>query len=393
MSSELQVNTITEATSGSGITFAKDVIPATPLSHRNMVINGGMQIWQRATSATAAGGGAYSTVDRWRFEEGTSGAYTSEKDTLSVADQGTTGHRTAVKLVVTGTDTSLTGNEHAYMFTRLEGQDLQHLQYGSSNAKTITLSFWVKSNLTGTYCAYLRKLDNTAYYVVKEYTISAANTWEKKSITITPTEGSTSLITSAAGAIDNDNGIGLELGFSLAFGPNYQTTADTWQAAEDYITSNQVNWLGASNNFYITGVQLELGSVATPFEHRTYQDEIMRCFRYYYMIADASRNSAETVGIGYMYNTEYNTTAITLKVPMRGTPILEESGSGGYTCYAWGPSSSTNTTMSEWSSVQSAGPNILALDSSGKLGAAREAGSGSRIVCLSSQKVALQSEL
>tara|TARA_Y100001963_G_scaffold158403_1_gene257888 strand:+ start:1399 stop:2571 length:1173 start_codon:yes stop_codon:yes gene_type:complete len=289
MASELQVNTITEATSGSGITFAKDIIPATPLSHRNLIINGGMQVWQRATSAVTAAG--YDTVDRWQFAESTGGTYTSEKDTLSVADQGTTGQRTSLKLAVTGTDTSLGASEYAYFFQRLEAQDLQHLQYGSSNAKTLTLSFWVKSNLTGTYCVYLRKLDNTAYFVIKEYTISAANTWEKKTITITPTEGSTSLITASAGAINNDNGIGLELGFSLAFGANYQTTKDTWQTAEDYTTSSAVNWMGASNNFYLTGVQLELGNVATPFEHRSYADELLRCSRYYHKFhsgADAS---------------------------------------------------------------------------------------------------------
>ena len=337
MPSELQVNTITEATSGSGITFAKDIITPSALSHRNMVINGGMQIWQRATSATAAGSGTYSTVDRWRFEEGTNGAYTSEQDTLSVADQGTTGHRTAVKLVVTGTDTGLTGNEHAYMFTRLEAQDLQHLQYGSANAKTLTLSFWVKSNLTGTYCAYLRKLDNTAYYVVKEYTISAANTWEKKSITITPTEGSTSLITSAAGAIDNNNGIGLELGFSLAFGPNYQTTKDTWQTAEDYITSNQVNWLGASNNFCITGVQLELGNVATPFEHRTFADELRRCQRYYersYAVGTANGTATQkgailSGGAAGNDSSGYISTHVMFKVEKRADPTMTFYDSNG----------------------------------------------------------------
>ena len=327
MASELQVNTITEATSGSGITFAKDVIPATPLSHRNMIINGAMQVWQRGTSAVTATGGntGYGTADRWRFEEGTNGSFTSEKDTLSVADQGTTGHKTALKLLVTGTDTSLTGNEYAYFFQRLEGQDLQHLQYGSSNAKTITLSFWVKSNLTGTYCIYLRKVDNTAAYVIKEYTISSANTWEKKTITITPTEGSTTLITTSGGAIDDDNGFGLEIGWSLTFGPNYQTTKDTWQTAEDYITSSQVNWMGASNNFYLTGVQFELGSVATPFEHRTYAEELRRCLRYYYRHAPVSTYT------GYLVTSAYSSTAsrgsYILPEIMRALPTFANSGS------------------------------------------------------------------
>ena len=333
MPSELQVNTITEATSGSGITFAKDVIPATPLSHRNMIINGAMQVWQRGTSAVTATGGStgYGTADRWRFEEGTNGSFTSEQDTLSVADQGTTGQRTALKLLVTGTDTSLTGNEYAYFFQRLEGQDLQHLLYGSSNAKTITLSFWVKSNLTGTYCIYLRKVDNTAAYVIKEYTISSANTWEKKTITITPTEGSTSLITASGGAIDNDTGFGLEIGWSLAFGPNYQTTKDTWQTAEDYITSSQVNWMGASNNFYLTGVQLELGSVATPFEHRSYGEELARCQRYFYSILNAGRSSASTgqyIAHGVYLGSAKMATFWYHPVPMRANPTLL-SNSGG----------------------------------------------------------------
>ena len=394
MSSELQVNTITEATSGSGITFAKDVIPATPLSHRNMIINGGMQVWQRATSTTTVTA-AYQTVDRFGFFEGTDGAYTVEQETLSVTDQGTTGQRTAIELNVTTADTSLSSAQYAYFRHRIEAQNCQHLAYGSSGAKTLTLSFWVKSNLTGTYTVFLRKNDSTTYYVVKEYTISSANTWEKKEITIIPTEGSTSLITSSAGVINNDNGPGIDVGFGLAFGSDFQTTKDTWQTAEDYSTSSAVNWMNStSNNFYLTGVQLELGSVATPFEHRSYNDEIMRCFRYYYMIANASRTSAETVGAGYMYNATYNTTAVPFKVPMRGTPTLEESGSGGYICYASGAApNATSTAMSGWSSLQSPGPNGIALDASGVFTHSRTAGSGSRIIVQSSQKLAITAEL
>ena len=358
MASELQVNTITEATSGSGITFAKDVIPATPLSHRNMIINGAMQVWQRGTSAVTATGGntGYGTADRWRFEEGTNGSFTSEKDTLSVADQGTTGQRTALKLLVTGTDTSLTGTEYAYFFQRLEGQDLQHLQYGSSNAKTITLSFWVKSNLTGTYCIYLRKVDNTAAYVIKEYTIDAANTWEKKSITITPTEGSTNIITTSGGAIDNDNGFGLELGFNLGFGPNYHTTKDTWQTAEDYTTSSAVNWLGASNNFYITGVQLEIGSVATPFEHRSYADELARCHRYFWKIQGGIY---QQFALYRRHNTSNHIFPVHLPVPMRhNTPTVTNANLGRWSS-AVGSWSTSYTTINFYGTIAS--PNNFSL--------------------------------
>ena len=146
----------------------------------------------------------------------------------------------------------------------------------------MTLSFYVKSNKTGTYTINLYKPDNTAYNYVQEYTINSANTWEKKTITISPTAGSTSLITSSAGAINNDTGSGLEIGFSLAWGSDFNTTANTWVAANDYSTTNQVNWMDStSNNFYLTEVQLEVGDKATPFEHRSFAEELALCQRYY----------------------------------------------------------------------------------------------------------------
>jgi hypothetical protein len=164
------------------------------------------------------------------------------------------------------------------------------MRYGTANAKTVTISFWVKSNLTGTYCLNLYKSDSTNYSYVKEYSISAADTWEKKEITITPTAGSTSFMTSAAGIINNDNGQGMQISFGLMWGSNFTgATDDTWSSnTSHFATTNQVNWMGASNNFYITGVQLELGSNATPFEHRSYGDELHRCKRYYQFFGDAT---------------------------------------------------------------------------------------------------------
>ena len=270
-----------------GGTMTGDLIPSTPLSHRNMIINGGMQVWQRGTATTTVSDG-YNAVDRFYQTEYTDGAYTVERDELSVADQGTTGHRYAMELNVTTADTSLASNQNSYFFTRIEAQDLQHLRWGSSSAKTLTLSFWVKSNKTGTYTTHFRKMDSTAYWLVMEYTISSANTWEQKTITVSPTAGSTSLITNSGGAIANDNGSGLEVGWSLAFGSDYHTTAGTWVATEDYSTSNQVNWMDStSNNFFITGIQLELGSSATPFEHRSYGEELAKCQRYCWTTGDS----------------------------------------------------------------------------------------------------------
>ena len=392
MASELQVNTITEATSGSGITFAKDIIPATPLSHRNMIINGGMQVAQRATSSGASSG--YNNLDRFRW---TGGGHASMAGTIAqTAITDLAGFSKCLKYTVTTEESSISNNEYWWMHTRIEGQDLQCLSYGTSNAKTCTLSFYVRCSVAGTYAVSIMKPDSTSQQFGGTYTVSstqasnstAAAGWQRVSITIPA---------NTAQGIADDNGIGFDIYWVLFAGSDYTGTNNTsWvNTANGAYAYGHSTTMGTVDNstWEITGIQLELGSVATPFEHRSYTDEIMRCFRYYYMLADASRTSAETLGIGYMYNTTYNSTAVPFKVPMRGTPILEESGSGGYICYAWGPSSSTSTTMTGISSLQSPGPNGCALDSSGTLAAAREAGSGSRIIVQSSQKVALQSEL
>jgi hypothetical protein len=250
----------------------------TPLSHRNMIINGAMQVWQRSDAVTTTNyaGSGYATVDRWSFDPTPTGVMTTEKHSMSLAEINTTGHHTALKAVCTTADTSIAAGHYGRIKTHLEAQNLQHLQYGTANAKTMTLSFWIKSNKTGIYCFSIYKADNTNYEYIKEFTIAAADTWEKKTITISPTAGSTSLITSAGGIIDNNNALGLQLNIGLAWGSSFHGSDDAWTAANVYATSNQVNWFDStSNNLYLTGVQLELGSTATPFEHRTYQDEII----------------------------------------------------------------------------------------------------------------------
>jgi hypothetical protein len=255
-----------------------------PRNGRNMIINGGMQVWQRATGTTTIVDGAYQTVDRFAVGETNDGAVTSEKHAMSLAEINTTGHSSAFQLDVTTADTSLSANQYAYFYQLIEAQNMQHLQWGTAAAKDVTLSFWVKSNKTGIYCAGLEKNDTTAYFIFDEYTINDANTWEYKTITFTPTAGSTTLITGAGGIMVNDNGVGVRVHFGLAWGTTFGSgTAQTWSSSADhYASTNQVNWMDStSNNFYLTGVQLEAGSVATPFEHRSYGDELALCQRYY----------------------------------------------------------------------------------------------------------------
>ena len=342
MASELYVNTIAEKTPANGVsvdgvtlkdggaTLTGDFVPATPLSHRNMIINGGMQVWQRATAATAATT-TYDTVDRWRLYENTDGAYTSEKHTMALAELNTTGHRTALKLACTIADANIASGQYSYFYTALEGQNCQHMQYGTANAKNITISFWVKSNKTGIYNISIYNDAATNYQVSKNYTISSADTWEQKKITITPTEGSTSLITGSGGLIANDNAQAILLYFGLAWGSSLSSSAvDTWVVGGTaYGNSSQVNWMEAGNTFYITGVQLELGSSATPFEHRSYGDELARCQRYY-QTGGSSGDGARV----YLYTIDQDNTyrrgMIFFKRSMRSAPTLTVTGVGGY---------------------------------------------------------------
>lgn len=266
------------------------------LTGRNLLVNGAFQVFQRASAATTATT-TYTTADRWIPYESTDGAMTTEQS----SDHPFSG--SSLKAQVTTADTSIGAAQFCYIFQKIEAQNLQHLLYGTSSAKPLTLSFYVKSNKTGTYTINLHKGDNTAYNYVQEYTISSADTWEKKTITISPTAGSTSLITSSAGAINNDTGSGLEVGFGLAWGSDFNTTANTWVAANDYSTTNQVNWMDStSNNFYLAEIQLEVGEKATPFEHRSFGEELRRCQRYYeHSYPYGTAAGAANGGVGAMH--------------------------------------------------------------------------------------------
>jgi hypothetical protein len=305
-------------TGGSGL-------DASPLNGRNMIINGGMKLFQRATGATAAAG-AYHTADRFAFFEVTDGAYTSEKHAMSLAEINTTGHSQAVALNVTTADGTIAAGQYSYFVQAVEAQNCQHLQWGTAAAKDATLSFWVKSKIAGTYCVAFEKADSTAYVDIKEYTIDDADTWEYKTITITPTDGSTTLITGAGGIIVNDSGKGISILFGLAWGSTYHNTKDIWSTNSDYSSDQQVNWMSStSNDFYITGIQFEAGSVATPFEHRTYGDELTKCSRYFQKYGGDAAASARSVA---MLSATSGSTRLDFHTEMRTAPTAAVIGAG-----------------------------------------------------------------
>ena len=299
---------------------------------KNLIMNGAMQIWQRSTSAVTTTGD-YVTVDRWKISEDTDGSITSEQSALSVADQATTGCQNALLVKCTGTDGTIGASQSSELITHMEAQLLPpDLGYGTSSAKSLTLSFWVYAYAAGTYCISLKKDDSagdlTAYSYTKEYTVDASNTWEKKTITISPTAGSTSLITSAAAGITRDNGVGLRLNFALAMGSNYHGSDNTWTSSTALSTSNQANFLSStSNTFYLTGVQLEVGEAATALEQIPHDVQLQRCQRYYYQIPNVPTSDYKQLGVGSLASATLATFDNEHIVPMRAAPTATEVGS------------------------------------------------------------------
>lgn len=357
----------------------------TALSNRNLIINGAMQVWQRATTATTVTNGAYQTADRYSFNQSNDGAYTTEQSTDTP-----TGTGYSLKAQVTTADASIASSQYAYIEQNIEAQNLQSLQYGTSNAKSITLSFWVKSNKTGTYTILFRKLSGTGVHLVHEYTIDSANTWEKKEITISPTAGSTSIITSSTGAITADNNNGIQIGWNLAFGSTYNgATNNTWTTnTNHYATSNQLNWMDStSNNFYLTGVQLEVGEIATPFEHEGFGTTLAKCQRYYAI----RENSHATDSYYFSLLTAYNTTSVygfisNYPATMRSTPTVSQSGS-------FGAYQKTSATASMATTIGSLGSTNYGWFTGGWGGSGVVAGDASVMFALAGAKLMADAEL
>ena len=272
---------ISELDKPSGIAGQAMLAAETPLEQfnlisagrRNLFQNGAMTVWQRGNGPTAATNSNCITADRWKFfTSGSGGAYTTERSAGHLAE---TGHDTALKVVVTTADTSIAGGDYYSFLQRIEAQDVQQLQYGTNSAKHLTFSFWVRASKSGTNTVFITKEDSTTWRFVREFTINSADTWEYKTITFPP-------LTASTGGITNDNGTGLQIGWILKYGSSYAGAADEWTTNSRFTTSNAVNNMDTvGNTFYVTGVQVEVGKVATPFEYRSYGEELAACQRYY----------------------------------------------------------------------------------------------------------------
>ena len=296
---------------------------------RNLVINGDMQIAQRATSATTAVTNTYNTVDRWKPVFSMDGAFTMAQSALSAADIATTGHQYALDIQCSTADTSIAAGQYAWVAHLVEANNCRDSLYGSDNAKSLTVSFWVKSNLTGTTCGMVAKEDTTYHQAPFEFTINSANTWEHKTVTIPANAG----IKSSAGAIAYNIGTGLYLAFHLAIGGNYDNGTNlTWETGgASYATTNQLNFLSSTDNdLFITGVQMEFGDAKTPFEYIPTDVQLQRCYRYCQRHPSQDPTSGSgynVIGMGYNTATTQLLPMVYHYVPMRGDPSLTNSGS------------------------------------------------------------------
>jgi hypothetical protein len=280
---------------------------------KNLVINGDMQVAQRATSVASLTTTGYRTVDRWNNSISSFGTWTQ-----SVENDAPTGSgfRKSLKMLCTTADASPAAGDFHLIEQYIEGQNLQQIAKGTSSAKQLTVSFWVKANVTGTYIVELYDNDNSRT-ISASYTISTSATWEKKTVTFAA---------DTTGVLDNDNAGSLNLGFWLGAGTTF--SSGTLQTSWGSLTQanravGQTNLAASTNNYWqVTGVQLEVGSVATEFEFLPADVELAQCQRYYIRYVGTVSNGPVIPPLGVSLNTTMVDLITQLPVQMRAQPTV-----------------------------------------------------------------------
>ena len=278
---------------------------------KNLVDNGAMAVDQRNTGSavTPTNAGLTFGPDRWMMYKNTAATFTIGQDT-----EAPEGFAYSLKVTNTGTDSSISATDRALIVHRMEGNKIRFLDLGSSTAKQVTLSFYVRSSITGTHGGAIRNHDSNQRNYPFTYTISSANTWERKTITLT---------LDTSGTWPTDNTLCLQIQFGLGVGTDFSATAGAWGDGDKNSATGATTAMlsTASATWYVTGVQLEVGSTATAFEHLPYADDLKRCLRYYYRYR-------KTIAYG-MYVTIRTWSATngdgihSFPVPMRAAPTLE----------------------------------------------------------------------
>ena len=281
--------------------------------NKNLAINGAMNVAQRSTSVTGVGASAgYFTCDRWYINS----ANTAGRLTMSQASDGPSGFANCIKLDCTTADTSVASNESLRLIQKFEGQDLQRFAKGTSAAKEFTVSFYVKANAAFTFGCELFDNDNSRQI---SKTFSTTTDWVRHEITF-PAD--------TTGAFADDNALSLQLQFWLHAGSDFTSgtlNSTSWASNTD---ANRAVGIGSffsstSNDFYITGVQLEVGDTATDFEHRSFADELQRCKRYFQIYGNTAYHPFFEAG---SYNTTNAVGFYMLDGSMRASPTTSTAG-------------------------------------------------------------------
>jgi hypothetical protein len=315
--STIQTNAIVDASGGN----TASVNGVTPNTHsvrgRNLIINGAMNVAQRGASVTIANTGAFSSPDHFRIQHNANTTSTVEQ----VSDVPASSNFKYSLKFTNGAGETRDGGDYARLYTRLEGYDTDHLKLGTSAAKGFTLQFWVKSSLTGTFGVGFAGHDNGSNGVYSaSYTISAANTWEYKTITVPAA-------TITAGIWTHTNGTAMSIHWDLGEGPTRSTSVG-WNAGGNGGQMGLTNGVklvettGATLN--LTGVKLEEGAIATEFDHRSYAEELALCQRYYHR--SPTGVSYSYLGSGSAISSNSANVIYTLPVEMRSAPTFSASG-------------------------------------------------------------------
>jgi len=304
------------------------------LSSRRLNINGGMTVAQRGT-VTGITSSTYAGPDRFRFGIGSHGTFTVSQDSFAPTGSG---FANSLKLACTTADTSVATGAAGYFQHKIEGQDCQRIKKGTSSAEQLAVQFWVKSNKTGTYALQCQDNDNSRNFTTT-YSISSADTWEKKTITI-PAD--------TTGALDDDNNVSLTFNFWLVAGTDYTSgsASSSWygNTATNMAKGHTVNIADStSNTWYMTGFQVETGSVHTDFEHRSFGQELALCQRYFQQIGASGQAGTYTIAAGYLFSNGSNiATGYVMPVMMRATPTIA-NGSTKLLCKSDGVSTNIDS--------------------------------------------------
>ncbi len=287
---------------------------------RNIVINGAMQVAQRGTSSTGLGAtDGYYTVDRFGFNFSS----TAARLTMTQTADGPSGFANCLKLDCTTADTSIAAAEYIQLHYRIEGQDVQQLKKGTSDAEKITVSFYVKGNASATYTCEIEDVDNNRY---NSQEFSVTTSWTK--VTLTYDADTT-------GVLDDDNANSMAINFWLHVGSNFTSgthTDNVWHTtATQRVGDNQTSFADSTDRtFFITGIQLEVGEQATPFEHRSFGEELDLCQRYFYRTPDGGSSGTSTayqqLGNGYIHSASTFISLVVFPKVMRTAPTCSFAG-------------------------------------------------------------------